>query len=607
MHPQIHRSCVLRAVWALGGASALSPGDAAQGQVAFTDVATARGLVFTTPYGTTFTGWGFGPESMQRNFGNGAAVGDYDNDGDLDIYLLSNKDFPSRLFRNNLNQGSATFTDVTVAAGVWQTQLSRVAHFVDLDDDGRLDLLVVNDENNAGSGAIIYRNNGDGTFTDVTASSGLSPIGFLHCGVALADYDRDGLLDIYVTNWLYNLGTTWWLFPGHNQLFRNLGNFTFQDVTLGAGLGMLQRDSMTALFFDFTGDGYPDIYVAVDHWSDEFYVNNGNGTFTVRTLETNATHTGNDMGIACADFDDDDDLDLYVTNITDEDGFFGTTQFNTLLVNHPQPGGLPLFIDEAHVRGAANTYWGWGTVFFDPENNGVLDIAAVNGFTEYINSVIQPYPLAYTPPVLFMNDGSGVFTREYCPGFDNVDDARALIAFDYDRDGDEDLLITNVNQPTRLLENVTPGAGHWLDVAVVQGPLGNRDGIGVSARVVLNGVVKRRDLICGYSYLSGTPAEMHFGLGTTSVVEQLEISWTDGTVSTYTNVPADRRIQVWQIPGDLNRDGTVSAAELQQVPGCLSGPAQPLSHACHAFDTNLDGRVDLADYAALHRAASDGF
>lgn len=556
----------------------------------FLDVTTASNISFVGDYGTLLGGLTNSLEILtQRNMGNGAAVGDYDNDGDLDIYLLGQLGLPNKLLRNDLDLGLKSFTDVTAAAGVNDLGLSRVAHFVDLDNDGLLDLLLLNDDD--GSGAVppskIFRNNGDGSFTDVTAGSNFDPVGFLKCGAALADYDQDGLLDIYVTTWTRSAR-----FPGTNQLYRNLGGFVFEDVTLSVGLAPLAINSFGTIFTDFTNNGFPDMYLVEDTFSDFFYQNNA-GTFVDETLSVGATHTGNDMGITCADFDDDGDLDLYLSNITDPSGSFGTTQFNVLYVNQFNTSGQTQFIDEAVTRGVEDTAWGWGVEFTDVENDGDLDLVVVNGFDEYIAVLVGPTsPIYQTPSVMFINDGTGQFSPLSGVGLDDPMDSRALIAFDYDRDGDEDFLVTNVAQPARLFENISTAPGHWLDVALVQGPGANRNAIGATVRATIGAVVKRRDVICGDSYLAGTPAEVHFGLGNTATIDQLSIQWTDGTISTFQNVAADRFLRISNVPGDCNADTNQDAADIEGFIAALVG--QPDAPLC-LTDFNNDGLSNAED------------
>ncbi|MCP3978490.1 MAG: CRTAC1 family protein [bacterium] len=545
----------------------------------YVDVTAARNINFVGTYGSGFP-LIFPEDMLQANMGNGAAVGDYDGDGDLDIYLLAQLDLPNVLLRNDLDTGSKTFTDVTATAGVGDLGMSRVAHFADLDNDGDLDLVLVNDNNMTALFPVskLYRNDG-GSFTDVTAGSGFEPLGFLRCGTSLADYDGDGLLDVYVTNWGLEASVGQPNFPGSNRLYRNLGGFTFEDVTEDVGLGTLNRDSFTAIFHDFDDDQRPDLWVALDHTEDEFYWNTPTG-FVNDTAGVGADHTGNDMGMAAADFDDDGDLDVYATNITDPNGIFPTTQYNVMHVNQDNGGGSTLFVDEATTRGVEDTYWGWGVEFTDSENGGDLDIVAVTGFDAYVDLADPGSPIYTTPSVLFVNDSTAMFVRDATAGLEAEDDSRGLVAFDYDRDGDEDLLITNVNQPVRLLENVSDPQGHWLTVRLQQTAGGNRNGVGATVWATIGGKTRRRDMIVSDSYLTGSPAEVHFGFGAASVVDELRVQWTDGSESTYHNVPVDREIDIVQLGPDGDLDGVEDGVDCAPGDGLLwsaPGPSGTLT------------------------------
>ena len=551
----------------------------------YVDVTTACNITFAGDYGNTFP-LIFPQDMLQRNMGNGVAVGDYDNDGDLDVYMLAQLDLPNVLLRNDLDvdSGIKTFTDVTATAGVGDLGESRIAHFADLDNDGDQDLVLINDNNMTAlySPSKIYRNNANGTFTDVTAGSGFEPLGYLRCGAALADYDGDGLLDIYVTNWSFEAGTGGPTFPGSNRLYRNLGGLTFEDVTDAVGLGTLDRDSFQPVFHDLDGDHRPDIWVAIDHTSDEFYWNTPSG-FVNDTVGVGAGHTGNDMGLSCADVDNDGDLDLYATNITDPDDIFATTQYNALHINQEDTTGSTSFIDEAVARGAEDTYWGWGIEFTDIENDGDLDIVAVNGFDEYVVFAVPTSAIYQTPSVVLINDSTGHFTRDTAAGLEFPADSRSLVAFDYDRDGDEDLLITNMNAPITLFENVSSDQGHWLNARLIQTAGGNRDGVGVRVFATAGGTTLRRDVITGDSYLAGSPAEVNFGLGTAAVIDELRVEWTDGSVSTYTNVPADRRIEIVQFGPDDDLDGVDDGVD------CAPGNGQLWSAPGMVEDLTLSG------------------
>lgn len=543
---------------------------------AFVDVAPTSGLTFTCQYGPPFAG-NLNPIdiTMQQNMGNGIAVGDYDRDGDLDVLMLSGLTHVNRLFRNDLDTGSKSFTDVTASAGVGDAGLGRVAHFADLDNDGWLDLVVVNDDDGEPETppSRIYRNNRDGTFADVSAASGFRPVGYLLCGAALADFDRDGLLDIVITSWKLPYRQ----FVAANFAYRNLGGFQFEPVTSAVGLDAIDANNYSPILHDFDGDHWPDLFVAVDFESD-FFFRNVNGVFVDQTIATGCTHTGNDMGAACADFDDDGDLDLYTTNITDLSvpGFGYPTDGNCLYVNDAGGVGLPQFTDEAEIRSCVDTYWGWGTAFVDVENDGDLDIVAANGFDERVGDLLPNSPILQTPTVLFQNDGAGFFSRNMAPGLEPGEDSRALIAFDYDRDGDQDLLIGNLNAPVRLLENVTPATGHWLGVRLVQGPGRLRNAVGATVRVRIGSVTKRREIMRGGSYLSGGPAEAHFGLGAADVIDELTVTWPDGATTSWSNVSVDQWITLSRVEGDCDADGALDGADIHGFVQRLLGGAAPL-------------------------------
>ncbi|MCA9256102.1 MAG: CRTAC1 family protein, partial [Phycisphaerales bacterium] len=479
---------------------------------------------------------------------------------------LANQGHTSRLFRNNLEMGARTFTDVTAAAGIDIDGISRVAHFADLDNDGWLDIVVINDDDGTAnaSPSRIFQNNGDGTFSDRTAGAGFRPFGYLHCGATLADFDRDGLLDIYVTVWVRKGTAPLATFPGENQLYRNLGDFTFEDVSTQAGLAGVSIDCFTPIMHDFNADGWPDLFVAVDYAEDLFYWNVA-GVFVEASSNTNTMHTGNDMGAALADFDDDGDLDIYTTNITDPGvpGFGFPTDGNCLYVNSSGAEEGASYADEAANRGVFDTYWGWGVSFIDVENDGNLDIIAANGMDEYVEFLIPDSQILDRPTVLFENDGTGAFARNNAPGLAPGEDSRPLVVFDYDRDGDQDVLIGNLAQPVRLLENTSSPQGHWLDVRLVQGEGGVRDAIGATVSVRLADVTKRREILCGGSYLAGVQAEAHFGVGESTVVDELTIRWPDGETVTYSDVGVDRFLTISRIPGDCYPDGVVDGRDIE--------------------------------------------
>jgi hypothetical protein len=275
----------------------------------------------------------------------------------------------------------------------------------------------------------------------------------------------------------------------------------------------------------------------VDHGYDSFFSSQGGESFVDVARDVGVYRWGNEMGIAVADFDDDADLDLYVTNITHPDRELTD---NVLYVNQLTETGELAFIDQARERGVHDTFWGWGTDFVDVDQDGDLDLLAATGFDAWNEFVGVYESLIHTPTVLFLNDGTGRFDRRVQVGLDAPMDSRALIAFDYDRDGDQDVLITNVGEPARLFENQSSSQGNSLTVTLEPDHLAQ----GAAVYATIRGETKRRDLISGRSYLSGTPNEVHFGLGDAERVERLLVVWVDGSEHSLSDIAANQRITV---------------------------------------------------------------
>ena len=556
---------------------------AADAQVNYTDVTAAVGLDFMHQYGPTLPyepdiSFPFqqGLDIIQRNNGNGAAVGDYDNDGDLDIFFTGQKTFRSALYRNDLPTG---FTNVTASAGIFNRGQSRMAQFTDLDNDGWVDLILANDKlpgspttktqsggffrgqvltnGNGGSpfagqadaGSSVYRNNGDGTFTDVAEGSGFDFTGYIIGGMGTVDFDQDGLVDVYVTTWggLQDDGPLddddYTLMEGYCRLYWNRGNFQFQDVTRLMGLGKLQTNAFTPIFADFDRDGDSDLFISVDAYPDKFYRFDG-GIFVDQSAQVGATHVGTDMGVAAADFDDDGDVDLYVTNVTDPAGAYGG---NTLLVNQLIETGTLSFVDEAVARGVHDTGWGWGTEWVDVDNDGDRDLYAVSGYDDFVLWEGLHVGMIDRPADLFINDGSGFFTPSVNTGAEVVGDARVAIAFDADRDGDQDLLVTHVDVPPALLLsdlNDTAPVNHWIDLKLVGAGSVPRDAIGARITLLVGSQTMTHEVIGGGSYMAGLPLEAHFGLGSATLIDQIRVGWPDNTSTILNDVAVDQYLVI---------------------------------------------------------------
>jgi hypothetical protein len=516
-------------------------------QLACADVASSVGLRFSGDYGPVLPARDTYGTLMQQNMGNGAAVGDYNGDGYLDVLLLGQAGHQTRLFRNDPAPGGGRrFTDVTDAAGMGGiTSNARAAQFVDLSGSGRPDLVIAADHMPGGPGgpSQLFRNNGDGTFTDVTAGSGFDPTGYIVGGMTFADYDGSGRQSIWLSYWTAEVAgdpgrtVVKGAFPGHNRLYQNLGGHHFKDVTDSIGIEEYHADSFTAVFADFTGDGLPDIYQANDHRPDRFYQNIGDGQFKDPGYADGLTRAGNSMGVATT-VGPDGRLRLFVTNITDPSGLFGSNLGNTFMMSNQDSSGIR-FRNAAAAYGLVDTAWGWGTAFVDMNLDGAPDLYAVQGMHAFVGN--GSAHLANATSTLFLGDASGTtFSVAKDTGCDVPGDQRALVVFDYDRDGSPDLLISQVAGPTLLLRNYT-GGRHWLTVAP-EGP----DDAGIDARVTVTagGRTTTQILLAGGSYLAGPPREVYFGLGSAATADVVRIDWANGTTTELPNVKADQILRV---------------------------------------------------------------
>lgn len=516
-------------------------------QLACAEVASSVGLQFTGDYGPVFPAGDANGAMMQQNMGNGAAVGDYNGDGYLDVLLLGQAGHHTKLFRNDPAPGGGRrFTDVTDSSGLGGvTSNARVAQFVDLSGSGRPDLVIAADHMPGGPGgpSQIFRNNGDGTFSDVTAGSGFDPTGYIVGGMTFADYNRSGRQSIWLSYWTDEAAgdpgrtVVQGAFPGHNRLYENLGGYHFRDVTDSIGIDEYHADSFTAVFADFTGDGLPDIYQANDHRPDRFYQNIGGGQFKEAGYADGLTRAGNSMGVATA-VGPAGGLQLYITNITDPSGLFGSNLGNTFMTNSQDSTGIH-FHNAIAPYGIVDTAWGWGTAFVDMNLDGAPDLYAVQGMHGYVGNASAH--LANATSTLFLNDGSGNhFSVAKGTGCDVPGDQRALVVFDYNRDGAPDLLITQVAGPTLLLQNYT-GGKHWLTVA----PEGPGDA-GIDARITVTagGRTTTQILLAGGSYLAGPPREAYFGLDSSAIADVVRIDWANGMTTELHDVKADQVLRV---------------------------------------------------------------
>jgi hypothetical protein len=484
---------------------------------AFSDATTEAGLVFT--YSTVAV-----PATLTQRAAGGVAAGDYDRDGDVDLFVVGGDAGKSALFRND---GAGRFEDVAETAGVILEHTNASGPlFFDFDGDGQLDLFVGATE---GETARMFRNRGDGTFEDVTTEIGT--IGASGAISATAgDYDGDGWLDLFLSHW-GTLGEVC-------HLWRNRGGRSFECVDDSAGIppfgDALSDQTFTSNFVDIDADGDSDLLVASDFGTSRVLLNEGQGRFV--PLVDSPLSDENGMGSAVGDYDEDGALDWFVSSIRDADGTtegdWGTTG-NRLYRNL----GDGTFTDVTDAAGVRDGDWGWAACFSDLNHDGRLDLVQVNGWPQGSEQ------FRGTPARLFLGSGSGRFVEAHEElGLVETGGGRGLVCFDYDLDGDADLFVANNGGPVKLWRN-DGGAelGSYLDIALVGRPP-NVDGIGAVVRVRTNGRELVRPIRAGSNYVSQDPPIAHFGLGPATRVERVAVTWPDGQETSLEDVPVNQRL-----------------------------------------------------------------
>ena len=543
----------------------------------FTDIARTAGLTVPSIYG--------GLERKRfiiETNGAGVAWVDVDQDGWLDALVLGGTRLAegarfedariaaagptTRLYRNT---GHGTFADVTAQSGLGLTVFASSVCAGDYDNDGAVDLFITSFGRN-----YLFHNRGDGRFDDVTAQAGLPTAGPARwgSGCSFVDYDRDGRLDLFVSNYLkFDLATAtepgqgvnclWKGIPVNcgpkglptdtNLLYHNAGGGRFVDVSQPSGIAKVTgRYSMTALAADFDDDGWVDIYVASDSTSSILYHNNHDGSFTDVALPSGAGLSENGMpqagmGVGVGDFNADGRLDLFKTHFADDiPALYRST-------------GVGQFEDVATAAGLAveNRFVEWGAAIADFDNDGWQDLMYMTG--NVYPEVEQRFP-RYPhkgPRVLFMNRGDGKFDQETeraGPGVTTPRSSRGAAFGDFDNDGDVDILVFNMNEPPSLLRNDYVGPNHWLEVKL-EGTSSNRAALGAVVRVTVNGRTEAQAVLSQASYYSHNDLRLHFGLGAAAAAETIEVRWPNGRVETLKDVRGGRVVTIKEGAADLKR------------------------------------------------------
>ncbi len=533
----------------------------------FTDVTGSAGIQFRHNSGA------FGGKFLPETLGSGCAFLDYDRDGWQDILLVNGADWPGhkkrhttlRLYRNNRD---GTFTDVTARAGLDVEMYGMGVAVGDYNNDGFPDVLITCVGQNH-----LFRNTGKGTFVDVTSTSGLGKREGFSTSAVWFDYDRDGLLDLFVCNYVkwspehdvfcsldgkhksyctpeaYRGSTCW--------LFHNRGDGTFEDVTAASGIFDSSSKSLgVALFENESPDnrnyGWPDLLVANDTQPNKLYRNQRNGTFKDAAVDAGLAFSSEGkaragMGVDVADFDNSGAPGIAVTNFDNEMiGLYRATG-----------KGFDDIAPQSGVGLASRNSLGFGCAFLDVNLDGWLDLAVANGHIDETVRNIRGNVGYAQPPQLFLNNGKGMFrdvAAEVGGDFAQPKVGRGLAYGDFDRDGDLDLLLTTNNGPAHLYRNDQQSGNRSIRFRLV-GTKSNRDGIGATVRVFAGGLTQSRMVKSGSSYLSQSELPLTFGLEKRDHIERAVIEWPSGRTEEFKNVAAGRCYECTEGKGIVPLDG----------------------------------------------------
>ncbi|MGO9269250.1 MAG: CRTAC1 family protein [Terriglobia bacterium] len=554
----------LAATFAIGPLTRAAAKASATAPVTFVDIAAAAGITFRHDNAAT-------PEKyLMETMVGGCGWIDYDQDGLLDLYLVNGAatklytprhPLRSALYRNN---GDGTFTDITEKAGVGAPDLFGSGVAVgDYDNDGFPDLYVVGYDR-----SILYHNNGDGTFADVTARAGVANQGKWGASAAWFDYDNDGRLDLVVANYVdwspennvwcgdHAPGRRGYCHPDvyHGEtptLYHNNGDGTFTDLSRSSGVGAKPGNGLAVVTFDYDNDGWQDIFIANDAMANFLFHNNRDGTFRevgylagVAVSSDGRPESG--MGTDAADTTGKGWLDLIVTHLDFE---------QARLYRNLGDGSFEEATSEAKLAYATFHLSGFGVRFMDYDNDGARDLFMANG---HILDNIQLYhaDTRYAEPkLMFRNTGQGVFENvsdKLGPDLQLPRVSRGAAVADFDNDGDLDILVNNNGEAPQLLRNDGGNANHWIEVFLI-GTRSNRDGVGARVKLVAGDLILHDQRKGGMSYASAQDPRLHFGLGKRDSVDSIEVHWPSGTVTRLEKLGSDRIITIKEGTGLIDR------------------------------------------------------
>jgi hypothetical protein len=520
----------------------------AESTIKLTDVTKETQITFKHTDGSS------GRRYIIENVSSGLVLFDYDNDGDVDIYFVNGAALKGTEYKvqskNCLyrNEGNWEFKDVTQESGLGDTGFGLGATAGDYDNDGDLDVYVSNFGPN-----VLYRNNGNGTFTDITKETDVDNGFQVGAGVNFLDMDKDGDLDLFVSSYIdfsyeRHVPNTIGGFPSYvgprvypnmpNALYRNNGNGTFTDVSEASGVAEHLGSGMGTICCDYDNDGDTDIFVANDMAGDFLFANDGTGKFEEVGLmagiayDINGDEMGS-MGVDSGDYDNDGSLDFYVTSYQEQSAIL----FRNL--------GDGMFEDVTMVAGAGKGtvhHVAWGNGFVDFDNDGDRDIFVACGHLLDNVELFDDTTSYLARNILLMNTGDGKFINVSDASGDGLKvklSSRGAGFDDLDNDGDIDVVILNSRQEPTILRNDSPSKGHWLQVRL-RAVKTNRDGIGAQVKVVAGDLTLIDEVHSGRGYQGHYGLRLHFGLGSRERIDRIEVRWIGGQVDVFEDIPADR-------------------------------------------------------------------